>query len=37
MEIDVRDLQVNIREHLTQKTDVQPFPKKEIEPQAGEG
>lgn len=37
MEVDVRDLQVNIREHLAQKTDRQAFPKKEIEPQAGDG
>ena len=37
MEVDVRDLQVNIRQHLAQKTDRQTFPKKEIEPQAGDG
>ncbi len=28
LDTDVRDLQVNIRKHLTQKTEVQPFPKK---------
>ena len=37
MEVDVRDLQVNIRQHLAQKSDRQTFPKKEVEPQAGDG
>jgi hypothetical protein len=37
MEVDVRDLQVNIRQHLTQKPDRQTFPKEKVEPQTGDG
>jgi RNA polymerase sigma-70 factor (ECF subfamily) len=37
MELDVRDLQINIRQHLAQQTDRQTFPEKESEPQAGDG
>ncbi len=37
MEVDVRDLQINIRQHLAQKSDRQTFPEKEGEPQAGDG
>jgi len=37
MEIDVRDLQVNIRQHLTQKSDHPTFSKEEVKPQAEDG
>ena len=37
MEVDVRDLQVNIRQHLAQKKDPTTFPEKEVEPQTGDG
>ena len=37
MEIDVRDLEVNLRQHLAQKTDPPAFSKKEVEPQTGDG
>jgi RNA polymerase sigma-70 factor, ECF subfamily len=37
MDVDVRDLQINIRQHLAQKTDRPTFPKKESESQAGDG
>ncbi len=37
MEIDVRDLQVNIRQHLAQKSDHSTFSKEEVEPQAEDG
>jgi RNA polymerase sigma-70 factor (ECF subfamily) len=42
MEVDVRDLEVNIRQHLAQKDDLMTFPKKTvpekvIEPQTGNG
>jgi RNA polymerase sigma-70 factor (ECF subfamily) len=37
MEVDVRDLRVNIRSHLTQERDVAAFPDKKAEASAGEG
>jgi RNA polymerase sigma-70 factor (ECF subfamily) len=37
MEIDVRDLSVNIGKHLTQKADGKAFPKKETGAQEGQG
>jgi RNA polymerase sigma-70 factor (ECF subfamily) len=37
LDIDVRDLQVNIRQHLAQKNDLTTFPKKEVESQAEDG
>jgi len=37
LEVDVRDLQVNIRDHLAQKAQPETFPKKEMEPEAGKG
>jgi len=42
MKVDVRDLEVNIRQHLAQKADLMTFPKKTdpekvIEPQPGDG
>jgi RNA polymerase sigma-70 factor (ECF subfamily) len=36
MEVDVRDLQVNIRQHLTQKSEGEAFSKEEIAPEAGD-
>ena len=35
MEVDVRDLQVNIRDHLAQEKDSRTFPGKEMEPRPG--
>jgi RNA polymerase sigma-70 factor (ECF subfamily) len=37
LEIDVRDLQVDLRGHLAQKAEAEAFSKKKTEPQAGEG
>jgi RNA polymerase sigma-70 factor (ECF subfamily) len=37
LEVDVRDLEVNIRQHLLQKSDHPTFPEKEAEPQTGDG
>jgi RNA polymerase sigma-70 factor (ECF subfamily) len=37
LDLDVRDLQVNIRDHLAQKTEPKTFPEKGVEAQAGEG
>lgn len=37
MELDVRDLELNIRQHLVQKSDQPTFPEKAAEPQTGDG
>jgi RNA polymerase sigma-70 factor (ECF subfamily) len=37
MEVDVRDLQVNLRNHLTQKAEPETFSKKKAEVQRGDG
>jgi hypothetical protein len=37
LEVDVRDLQLNLRSQLTQKVEPEAFSKKKAEPQAGEG
>jgi RNA polymerase sigma-70 factor (ECF subfamily) len=37
LEVDVRDLQLNIRRHLAQETGVRPFPDKKANVEAGDG
>jgi hypothetical protein len=37
LEVDVRDLRVNIRRHLMQDSGGQAFPDKKAEAQAGDG
>src|SRR5712692_7732371 len=37
LEVDVRDLKVNIRSHMAQESSPQAFPEKKAEAQAGEG
>lgn len=37
LEVDVRDLQIDIRKSLAQDSDSQPFPDKKVQAQAGDG